>query len=691
MKLKYRPNISIKWQAFGLTSLVFGVIFAALLWAFTDATKQQFNSAIDTIVERNQKQFNALLEVEGEKAAQLALSSARSEKLGQLIASQAEDELESLLIEINWDLQVEYGIESVSVYDANSKELSVGAARSNHEFVHRILQGEQTEWQLDCGSHCAINAGAPVLFNGEIVGAVTVSEPLANHLLRFFQITGINTALFSQHYELFRFSEHLQEWNHNLIAITNPEMTRPIIDIALTQFRFEHLREDNHFVEHSGKTYLLRSFPLESDRVLSIHDVTEGKAISERSVADMRLLLFICLIITELLLLLVLWRPMTRLRRTTNILPSLASKNYAQAKADFAKLGSSRFVNDEAELLRITASTLCNELESMHEQLESRATELETRSRELMLERDFVNQLFDTMHAVIIIQDREGYIRQTNRYTESLTGYAQDELKGMHFAKLLDPSVCLDSLIREVKGIALRDNGEYQHEAAIMTEEGRLRFLAWRHVPLINQQTGSRQILSIAVDISGRVEAETELAWLARHDSLSDLHNRHAFEERLVECFAESTTNTAMERTAERAHFGVMFIDLDGFKSINDTHGHNKGDQMIKAVAKVLIEQSRDCDFVARMGGDEFAILLRNFHQYDLDRIAKRILSNLENIVLEPNIRCSASIGIAVHTPFTPSPEVLIGDADGAMYQAKQAGKNRVVIFDGSHRVIDSN
>ena len=691
MKLNYRPNISIKWQAFGLTSLVLGVLFAALLWAFTNATKNQFNSAIDTIVERNQKQFNALLEVEGEKTAQLALSSARSEKLGQLLASRSEDELAALIGDIDWNLQVEYGIESISVHDKQARELSLGTAQSNLQFVKTVLKNEHSAWQLDCGSHCVINAGAPILFNGEIVGAVTLSEPLSNHLLKFFQITGINTALLSKQYQRHRFSEHLQQWNHNLVAITNPDQTRPIIDIALTKFNFDHLSEHNHFVEHSGKTYLLRSFALESDQVLSIRDVSEGKAISQRAIADMRLMLFICLVITELLLLLVLWRPMTRLRRTTNILPSLARKNYAQAKADFAKLGANRFLNDEAELLRITASTLCSELESMHEQLESRASELETRSRELMLERDFVNQLFDTMHAVIIIQDREGYIRQTNHYTESLTGYDQSELKGMHFAKLLDPSVCLDSVIREVKSVALRDDGEYQHEAAVMTEEGRLRFLAWRHVPLINQNTGSRQILSIAVDISGRVEAESELAWLARHDSLSGLHNRHAFEERLAEYFAESTSNTLLENSTQLTHFGVMFIDLDDFKSINDTYGHNKGDEMIKTVAKILKEQSRDSDFVARMGGDEFAIIVRNFHHYDLDRIAKRILSKLTSIVLEPNIRCSASIGIAVHTPFTPSPEVLISNADGAMYQAKDAGKNRFVIFDGSQRTIDSN
>ena len=689
MTQRQRPNVSIKWQAFFLTSLVLGAMFATVLWAFTNATKHQFDSAIETIIERNQDQFNALLHVEGEKTTQLALSSARSDGLGELISTQDFEQLASVISDINWNLQVEYGIENVSVYDAYARELSLGTVTSNLEFVKSILFREQSHWQLDCSSHCMINAGAPILFNGKVVGATILSEPLSNHLLRFFQITGINTALFSKQFQLYRFSEHLQEWNHNLIAITNPDQTRPIIDMALTRFSFEQLNARQHFIEHEGKTYLLRSFPLERDQVLSIHDVSTAKEISERTVSDMRWMLFICLIVAECLLLLVLWRPMTRLRRTTSILPSLASKNYEQAKVDFAKLGTNRFVNDEAELLRITASKLCTELESMNEQLEKRASELETRSRELVLERDFVNQLFDTMHALIIIQDREGYIRQTNHYTASLTGYSQDELKGMHFARLLDPSICLDSVVREVKGIALRDDGEYQHEAAVMTQQGRLRFLAWRHVPLINKKTGSRQILSIALDISGRIEAESELAWLAKHDTLSGLHNRHAFEERLAECFAENASMLLGEQQSQ-APFAVMFIDLDEFKAINDTYGHHTGDQMIKAVSKVLKEQSRDSDFVARMGGDEFAIIVRNFHRYDLDRISKRILSKLTSVVIEPSIGCSASIGVAVYSAFSPKPEILIGNADSAMYQAKQAGKNRYVIFDGSKHTSNS-
>ncbi|WP_197472647.1 hypothetical protein, partial [Oleiphilus sp. HI0067] len=186
-------------------------------------------------------------------------------------------------------------------------------------------------------------------------------------------------------------------WSHNLVALTNPSLTRDIIDLALADLRFSDLSAKENFIEVNDRTYHMRSFELGENTLLTIRDVSEGKAIVEHTLANMRWMLMICLIVAECLLLLVLWRPMTRLRRTTNILPSLASRNYAQAKKDFDKLGASRFVNDEADILRITASGLCDELESMREQLETRASELEKRGRELELERDFVNQLFNTM------------------------------------------------------------------------------------------------------------------------------------------------------------------------------------------------------------------------------------------------------------------------------------------------------
>ncbi|MCH2159802.1 MAG: diguanylate cyclase [Oleiphilaceae bacterium] len=682
MKQTQKPQFSIKWQAFGLTSLVLAVLFVFVLLVLTNATSSQFNVAMNTIFERNQKQFQALLDVEGQKISQLSLFTARNQGLAKLLATENSQSIENALSDLSWNLQIEYGIDKVMLYDAQGFELSTTAEMNEQIFAQSILRKEQHDWRLQCNAQCYVVAGAPILYEGDVVGVVALSEPLTNVLLKFYQINEINTALLSERYERYTYVEHLPEWSHNLVALTNPSLTRDIIDLALADLRFSDLSAKENFIEVNDRTYHMRSFELGENTLLTIRDVSEGKAIVEHTLANMRWMLMICLIVAECLLLLVLWRPMTRLRRTTNILPSLASRNYAQAKKDFDKLGASRFVNDEADILRITASGLCDELESMREQLETRASELEKRGRELELERDFVNQLFNTMHAAIIIQDGDGYIRQTNHYTQSITGFSQEKLNGMHFAKLLDPSENFDDIIKHVKDISQSDSGEFQHEAAVITHDQHLRFLAWRHAPLINQKTGSRQVLSIAVDISGRIEAETELAWLARHDTLSGLHNRHAFEEELAKRFANFHDNSHQ--------FGVMFVDLDDFKSINDTYGHHKGDEMIRAVANTLKDCSRDTDFVARMGGDEFALIVRNFHRYDLERIAERMLEQLSSIVLEPQIHCSASIGVAVHSALIPSPDVLISDADTAMYAAKEAGKNRYVIFQDDKHRIDS-
>ena len=673
MKTQRKPYFGIKWQAFSLTSLLLSALFLAI-WALIDSsTTHQYESGRDHIYEQSKQQFDALLEIEGEKITQLAHFTARSSRLDEALDMQLDRSVDAVMSDLSWHLQIEYGIETASLFDTNGYRISSDFNVETGEFARSIVKNEQHDWRIVCNGVCSIEGGAPMLRNGSVVGALILKEPLSNVLLRFAHVSNINTALLAKELESFHYAEPLAQWDSKLLALTNPGETRPVIDEAIMSNTIDGLKQASGLIHLNEKSYELRSFSIEENDVITIADVSVDYAILQETSKHSRIMLLTALIIAECLLLLVLWSPMSRLRKTTNILPLLASGQYAQAKKDFSKLGVRRLMHDETDILRFTASQLCDELEHMQNQLENRASELEKSGKEVGRERDFVNQLFNTMHAVIIIQDSEGYIRQTNKYCEEVTGFGSEHLLGAHFATLLDPSENLDTIVRDTKRVALKEQGEYQHEAAIVTQDKKLRFLAWRHVPLLNHQTGSRQILSIAVDISGRVEAETELAWLARHDSLSGLHNRHSFEEELSRCFVE-------HREGDQ-RFGVVFIDLDDFKAINDTFGHHKGDEMIQAVADVLKTSCRDSDFAARMGGDEFALIIRNFHNFDLQRISDRLLKHLTAITIEPNIACSTSIGVAVHTSNTPTPEALLANADSAMYQAKESGKNQYVIY----------
>jgi diguanylate cyclase (GGDEF)-like protein len=179
------------------------------------------------------------------------------------------------------------------------------------------------------------------------------------------------------------------------------------------------------------------------------------------------------------------------------------------------------------------------------------------------------------------------------------------------------------------------------------------------------------------------IDREVRLQYDAFHDKLTDLPNRFLFIEYL---------NKEINLVQENSNYlyAILFIDLDGFKQINDNLGHLRGDELLKLVAKRLNKSVRELDTVARFGGDEFAVLLRNIpHINEAKYIAQRILNNLGkkfNVDGE-EVRIGASIGIAPGLSIYQQPEKIIDDADTAMYHAKNRGKGCQVLFNSKHLV----
>jgi diguanylate cyclase (GGDEF)-like protein/PAS domain S-box-containing protein len=181
-------------------------------------------------------------------------------------------------------------------------------------------------------------------------------------------------------------------------------------------------------------------------------------------------------------------------------------------------------------------------------------------------------------------------------------------------------------------------------------------------------------ILGIARDISDRKAVEERLAHQATHDALTGLPNRAAFLDRL---------GRELSRTQRqpRHHLAVLFVDLDGFKDVNDKLGHSAGDELLVAMAGLLPQWIRPGDSVARFGGDEFTVLLQ-----DVDgvgqavQVAERIIHGLRSAIktaTHGELNVSVSIGVALSSATEPQPEELIRAADTAMYRAKAAGGNR--------------
>ncbi|HCG62527.1 MAG: hypothetical protein A2Y31_12735 [Spirochaetes bacterium GWC2_52_13] len=179
---------------------------------------------------------------------------------------------------------------------------------------------------------------------------------------------------------------------------------------------------------------------------------------------------------------------------------------------------------------------------------------------------------------------------------------------------------------------------------------------------------------------SGRLQEVTlQLEKYANYDTLTGLPNRRFFFDTLERIVAESERTTRM--------FALLYIDLDGFKDINDNYGHEVGDSVLNSVGNRLLEHVRETDFVARLGGDEFAIIFRDIEEM---KIAADIAGNIHSILQKPmhigTMVCTvnSSIGIAVYPDTGKDGETLVRNADSAMYGIKRNGKGGFGIFDHS-------
>jgi diguanylate cyclase (GGDEF)-like protein/PAS domain S-box-containing protein len=216
---------------------------------------------------------------------------------------------------------------------------------------------------------------------------------------------------------------------------------------------------------------------------------------------------------------------------------------------------------------------------------------------------------------------------------------------------------------------------EFRHRAA----DGTWR---WRHTkgrvfPPVDG-TPARMV-GVDLDVTERKRLEADLAYQAFHDSLTGLANRALFRDRLAHAIAR--VGSAREGRTE--HVAVLYLDLDDFKHVNDSHGHAAGDRLLQSVAERLLRATRGFDTVARLGGDEFAVLLEGLGApEEADLVVARVLRTLAPAITAEGraLTARASVGLVHATPHATAEE-LLRDADVAMYAAKAAGKGQATTF----------
>ena len=283
---------------------------------------------------------------------------------------------------------------------------------------------------------------------------------------------------------------------------------------------------------------------------------------------------------------------------------------------------------------------------------------------------------------VITITDCEGTISYQSPSIAQVLGYDAEELLGTDFKQLVHTSDRdrLDALLREKAQEPEQASGSLARPIELRL---RHRDGGWRQTETVAtnllDDPGVRGIVLTARDVTQRKAFETELVRQAFHDPLTQLPNRARFIELLAAAIAQE---------GGRMNVAVLFLDLDGFKVVNDSLGHALGDELLSAVAARLAGSLRQGDEIARFGGDEFAVFARNMmHAEDAMRVADRLLADLRQpfSLRGREVFITASIGAALGgRQSSISPQELLREADIAMYQAKFGGKSRTVVFDES-------
>ncbi len=332
---------------------------------------------------------------------------------------------------------------------------------------------------------------------------------------------------------------------------------------------------------------------------------------------------------------------------------------------------------------RLEAIALLEELERLNATLDDRVKErtrdladayrqLEVEVEERRLVEEQLRQaatVFDNTSEGVIITDLRTTILAVNPAFCEVTGYAEGEVLGQTTGVLASgrhPRQFYDEMWASIGA-----TGRWRGEIWNRRKNGEV-FPELLNISEVRDEDGKlTHYVGVFSDISALKESQARLQHLAHHDPLTGLPNRLLLHARMEHALIRA------RRTGERV--AVLFLDLDRFKAINDTFGHPVGDRFLQAVADRLTAAMREDDTVARLGGDEFVILVEGLEDpLDAAGVAEKTLEALRHPVLvdDAEIFTSASIGIAVAPDDGKSLTVLLRNADGAMYQAKDAGRN---------------
>ena len=669
--------ISLKWRALALTSALLVVVFTIFLMASRYSSQIQLKEQGKDRTQRYVEQLETLLDRQVHRMQALSGLLVEFDGMEQAIRSGQVDQIKQRIKSLWPRFQDEASINSVVIFSPSDEVL---LWQGDPSIPPDMVEKFRTDWQhrsaLSCFDTCEVYTVVPLELEGWGKGMVVLGAYMNQVVERLHGLSKAEVALaVRRNQDGIEHQNNLSGWNSDVVYSTSDGRALEMLKQLATQhnraevFNGILVQESTRFYEVVLRPLRGAVFPRQGELYI-ITDITTEMLQHQTMQRNGLVFGIVGLIFAELVLLTTLWGPLNRLRAMASVLPMLATQKFTHIRQELNSLHRDIPFSDESDVLNSSAMRLSHLLEELQSELHSRAEELEKKTVDLESEKHFVQGILDTAHALILTQDRTGCIAMVNHHCSWITGYGTGELVGKSFFWLLPQSEQLPDLQFQINELANGFRNELHHESAVVRKDGTTMYMAWYHSLLPGGKEG-HQILSIALDISERKEAEERLGWLASHDTLTGLFNRRRFGEEL-----QKSISHAKRYSRSGA---VLFFDLDQFKDVNDTSGHKVGDNLLRRVSERLRIEARDSDLIFRLGGDEFAMLVREVDLEGAAKVAARLcdaMSGVEVVGSNRVHRVSTSIGVALFPDHGEYVDDLVANADIAMYQAKASGRN---------------
>ena len=311
------------------------------------------------------------------------------------------------------------------------------------------------------------------------------------------------------------------------------------------------------------------------------------------------------------------------------------------------------------------------EMISMNEELKENITTIQEQQESLRAEKELSNHVILDATSIIIVYDTKQNIIQFNPYAEKVFGKKKEEVIGK---KRKDVLIAKDDemKIREIFHSILNGDKVNDEEIKIKCCDGNYKTILWNCNALHDKNGNIGGLVSIGTDITERRAMEEKLQLVAYYDSLTGLPNRAYLEK------------TAIDAIKRKENFAIINMDMDNFKHINDTMGHDIGDEFIQTIGRILSEITQKPDVVVRLSGDQFAFLFyQSKNKTDLTEWLNQLLDQFRNkwCVSNQEFLITASIGVAIYPQHGEDFSVLMQNADIAMFYQKANGKDGFAIF----------